>query len=368
MTEFSGESLDSLIMDQINKTYTVSDSAMVAVSIYHDDGNGVVIDNAFLYSNANHPKPDTNTIFRIGSVTKTFNAFLIAQLAAEGKVKLKDPAQNYLPLNHGSLPDVQLPTTYNDSTVSITLEDLAIYGSGLPRNAPVYNGITPYDSMFTYLAEAPLLFAPGNSCYLYSNLGWAVLGLIPPYLEFPNDPIYYNRWFELLDNRLLMPLSMTDTRLELNNEQKNRKATGYPNEEYNPNWPANLSAGGLYSTISDMRKYQKALMNLGPLQLNQATLDTLLHLHGFEYIDTCSSSNQHYSRQIALAWFYIDEKEDNFSFYNKDGAVPGFSSYFTFGGPGTSRTGVIILSNNYHFPVVMAKNIHKWLVTGTLVP
>src|ERR1700760_3858612 len=40
---------------------------------------------------------DTNTIYRIGSITKTFTAVLLMQLVEEGKVKLDDPVEKYLP-------------------------------------------------------------------------------------------------------------------------------------------------------------------------------------------------------------------------------------------------------------------------------
>ena len=40
---------------------------------------------------------DTNTIYRIGSITKTFTAVLLMQLAEEKKVKLDDPVEKYLP-------------------------------------------------------------------------------------------------------------------------------------------------------------------------------------------------------------------------------------------------------------------------------
>jgi D-alanyl-D-alanine-carboxypeptidase/D-alanyl-D-alanine-endopeptidase len=64
-----------------------------------------------------------DTIFEIGSITKTFTATLLADMAREGIVALDDPIQRHLP------DGVRLPVRGRD----ITLEDLASHRSGLPR-------------------------------------------------------------------------------------------------------------------------------------------------------------------------------------------------------------------------------------------
>ncbi|GAA3068859.1 hypothetical protein GCM10020254_10770 [Streptomyces goshikiensis] len=60
---------------------------------------------------------DPNSRFRIGSVTKTFSAVVLLQLVDEGKLKLDDPANTYLP---GLLPDDR-----------ITVRHLLTHRSGL---------------------------------------------------------------------------------------------------------------------------------------------------------------------------------------------------------------------------------------------
>ncbi len=68
--------------------------------------------------------PDGKTVFEIGSVTKVFTSLALADMAAEGLVRLDDPVQRYLP------DDVKLATRAGRE---ITLEDLATHTSALPR-------------------------------------------------------------------------------------------------------------------------------------------------------------------------------------------------------------------------------------------
>ena len=75
------------------------------------------------YPKANPTTVDGNTIFDIGSVTKTFVSTVLADLVNQGVVKLSDPLEKYLPSN------VTVPS-YDG--YKITLEDLATHSSGLP--------------------------------------------------------------------------------------------------------------------------------------------------------------------------------------------------------------------------------------------
>ena len=68
--------------------------------------------------------PDQNTIFEIGSISKTFTAILLADAVNSGKIKLDDPVSKYLP---DSIPKLQ----YNN--VPITIASLSNHSSGIPR-------------------------------------------------------------------------------------------------------------------------------------------------------------------------------------------------------------------------------------------
>ena len=77
--------------------------------------------------------PRGDTVFPIGSVTKTFTGILLADMVARGEVGLADPVRRYLP------PGTAPPSWEGNE---ITLLDLATHTSGLPRMPP-YMGATP---------------------------------------------------------------------------------------------------------------------------------------------------------------------------------------------------------------------------------
>src|SRR5580704_15706465 len=69
-------------------------------------------------------KPDGETVFEIGSITKVFTALLLADMVERGEMKLDDPISKYLPKS------VMVPSRKERQ---ITLLDLADHTSGLPR-------------------------------------------------------------------------------------------------------------------------------------------------------------------------------------------------------------------------------------------
>src|SRR5262245_3801613 len=109
--------------DEIRKVVaerlTIKGAGMV-VGIIEPEGRRVV---AVGESHSADGRPlDGDTIFQIGSVTKTFTTLLLADAVRRGEVALDDPAAKYLPRGV-TLPERGRP---------ITLRDLATHVSGLP--------------------------------------------------------------------------------------------------------------------------------------------------------------------------------------------------------------------------------------------
>ena len=132
--------------------------------------------------------------FEVGSVTKTMTATLLAQLAAEGSLRLDDGVGRWLPA---------------DANAGITLRQLATHTSGLPRLAPnmrlpTVDLANPYAELGVEQAEEGLrqaVAAPGAPV-LYSNFGYQLLGLV---LERASGLPYA----QLITDRLLTPLGMS---------------------------------------------------------------------------------------------------------------------------------------------------------------
>ena len=196
--------------------------------------------------------PDGRTVYEIGSATKAFTGILLAEMAERGEVKLNDPANDYLPRG------VRLPS---EDETAITLEHLATHSSGLPRlpdNMAPADPANPYadytvKQMYAFLKEAKLNHPPGESVD-YSNLGMGLLGHL---LAREAGQSYE----QLITERLLRPLQMSDTAIALTPSMRSRLAPPYAAfGQPAKNWdlPTLAGAGALRSTARDMLKFIEA--------------------------------------------------------------------------------------------------------------
>ncbi|WP_182870640.1 serine hydrolase [Rhodopirellula sp. JC639] len=202
------------------------------------------------------PAPDDQTVYEIGSVTKVFTGFLLADAVVQNKVKLDQDAADLMP--EGS----RMPESAGKS---ITLLDLSIHRSGLPRlpsNMTNVGGENPYadytsERALEFLDEYSLTRAPGDAME-YSNLAVSFLG----YLLCRQAGKSYD---ELLAQRVTGPLGMSDTTVTDNAEVLGRLATGHDVlAKPRSTWEfADMpGAGGIRSTTTDMLRFAKA--NLDP--------------------------------------------------------------------------------------------------------
>ncbi|HKB53299.1 MAG TPA: serine hydrolase domain-containing protein, partial [Ramlibacter sp.] len=202
------------------------------------------------------PPLDGNSVFEIGSISKVFTATVLAELAQEGKVRLDDPAQKYLPAS------VHLPTRDGKE---ITLLNLSEQNSGLPRmpnNFHPADASNPYadysvQQMYDFLSHYQLTRDPGAQ-YEYSNLGVGLLGHV---LTLATGTSYE----ELERERVWKPLHMDHSAIALSPWMRDHLATGHDEQgRVTSNWdlPTLAGAGAIRSTTYDMLKFADA--NLHP--------------------------------------------------------------------------------------------------------
>ena len=201
-------------------------------------------------------KPDS--IFEIGSITKTFTGLMLAQMAEQGKVKLEDPVRELLPPG----------TVDKPSGNEITLLDLATQYSGLPRmpgNFHPANPANPYAdyshaNLYAFMAKQTVA-KPAHTDFLYSNLGFGLLGQA---LSNRAGMLYS----ALLEQEIAGPLGLKDTVVSLSPDQKARFIPGHDSDHHPAQaWDldAFAGAGAIRSTASDMLTYLEA--NLHPENL-----------------------------------------------------------------------------------------------------
>jgi CubicO group peptidase (beta-lactamase class C family) len=231
------------------------------------------IEESYGLANVEYQQPvEKDSIFEIGSISKTFTAIGILILQEEGKLSVNDKITNYFPQYPG----------WNE----ITLKHLLQHTSGIkdltdtePFKSNQGKDYTPQE-VVAAIAREPLDFEPGQKAK-YSNTGCIILGLI---IEKMTGIAYG----DFLAEKITKPLGMTHTELGSNSALIPKRVSGYAyagnlmNAEY-----ASLllpyASGGILSTPSDLIKLAKvfrgeALLKeksiqemFGPTYLNNGT-------------------------------------------------------------------------------------------------
>ena len=269
-------------------------------------------------------KVTPETLFEIGSITKTFTTSALAALVSEGKISLDDNVEKYL------AKEVALP---NDKLADITFLSLANHTSGLPRlptNMPFSNPLDPYADyneklLFDFLSHYELPRAVGSQPE-YSNLGVGLLGNLL-------TKVHGNNLQALLSEKILTPLNMASTFVETPTAKASLLSDGH-NEGLivTPPWTmASLGgAGALKSNIKDMSLYLQANMNKSVLE------------KAFNLAQQPTTNFSQPGTQIGLGWIIIGEGETQYLMHN--GGTGGFRSFIGFN-PSKQR-GIVILNNS----------------------
>ncbi|MGY4389239.1 serine hydrolase domain-containing protein [Streptomyces sp. TE12347] len=200
--------------------------------------------------------------FRAGSVTKTFTAAVVLQLAAEGRVDLDRPVRRYLP---GTVPD---------SYGAVTVRQLLNHTSGIPAaDGPGdsfeaqwehrFDVTDPHDQIADALAK-PREFAPGAAQH-YLNINYTVLGVLV-------EKVTGTSYEEAVGRRILRPLGLRQTSFPARTQTRihgphNRgyqaiaRADGSRELRDVTEWNSSdrWAAGDIISTTADLERFTKAL-------------------------------------------------------------------------------------------------------------
>ncbi|HKG94151.1 MAG TPA: serine hydrolase [Gemmatimonadaceae bacterium] len=317
---------DSAIREIIKGRVEAQTAAGIVVGVIEPDGRRRVVS----YGASGTARPlDANSVFEIGSITKTFTAAVLAEMARRGEVRLDDPVAKYLPAS------VTVPSRNGRQ---ITLVDLATQSSGLPRmptnfspkdQSNPYADFTP-ELLYAFLSSYQLQRDVGAE-YEYSNLGVGLLGHALTLRAKADLETTYRRY-------LLDPLGMKDTRVALAPSMRERLALGH-NEAGNvvPNWDVAAlgGAGALRSTANDMLAYLAANMAADADSV-RGPLAPALHATHVRRRDAGPGG-------IGLAW-HIRPTPAGGSIVWHNGGTGG---YRTFAGYDPARrVGVVVLTNS----------------------
>ena len=296
----------------------------IVVGLVNAKGNQVFAQGS-LNQAGTAAKPDGNTVFEIGSVTKVFTSLILADMVGQGEVALEDPVSKYLPNT------VTMPTRDGRE---IRLLDLATHTSALPRMptnlspADIGNPYADYTvvQMYAFLSDCKLTRDIGVKCE-YSNLGVGLLGHVLA-LRAGTD-------FEsLVATRITKPLGMSGTAIALTPDMKKRLAPGHDealSEVKNWDLPTLAGAGALRSTVNDMLILIEA--NMGKIK------SKLLDAMALQQITRNESEVPNMS--MALGWHKLKSFGEEVVWHN--GQTGGYHSFIGF--DKRRGVGVVVLAN-----------------------
>ena len=236
-------------MKQVVQSY-VEDKQFMGSILVAQKGQ-VLLDEGYGFANLEWQIPNSSmTKFRLGSLTKQFTAVAILLLEEQGKLKITDLLNQYIP---------DAPSAWNE----VTIFHLLNHTSGIPNYtkfpdfaAFASSAKTP-EQQIAYFRDKPLKFEPGSD-FEYNNSAYVLLGYL---IEKLSGQSYQ----DFIAQNIFKPLEMNDSGYDSHSEILLHRASGY---EITPNGLRNTgyldmsipyAAGSLYSTTQDLLRWHEKL-------------------------------------------------------------------------------------------------------------
>lgn len=262
----------------------------------------ILLSKSFGYANRqNKILNNTETTFRIGSVSKSFTAVIILQLQEKGLLKVEDKLNKYLP----DFPKGD----------SITIANLLSNTSGIKDFIDIkglypWNKFSRYTEIIPVVAKEALLFAPGER-FNYSSSNYLLLCAIA-------EKVTGKKFEQLLKDNITGKLKMNNTGMDFTGRKDPKKAIGYEaslKDFYTQSDSININvlfgAGGMYSTVTDLLKFDTGLKN-----------GQLLSAQSRQQMFTINKQNYGYGMEITT----LKDK----TIVGHSGSINGFkANYFT---------------------------------------
>ncbi|WP_339653900.1 serine hydrolase domain-containing protein [uncultured Salegentibacter sp.] len=219
------------------------------------------------YKNREDKTPaDPNSLFKIASVSKLYNALAVAKLVNDGKLSLEKTLADYLPELRGRIE-------YADK---ITLGLLVQHRSGIPNFTDTYMyWAAPKETTDEQLAlvlDKPANFKP-NEDYEYSNTNYLLLGRIM------NRVLGYEK-FEYIQKEILDPLNLKHTFSSIQEVKIDDVMSGYY-VGYDKDLKMD-NVGSMLATAEDLSKFIRAL-NDGSVFRNEKEQEIYSSIYGYEH-------------------------------------------------------------------------------------
>ena len=260
-TSYSGAAQINMISEdlrsEIDSTYTtlLKRNKVTGTSIAIVDNGEIVYATGYGFSDLeNKRKADANTIYGIGSITKTFTALSIMQLQEQEKLRVTNSIKDYL-------VDLKIENPFNDIN-QIYISDILCHTSGLPSD--IANGFfvdnPPTISWVIKELNKQRLISPRRYISAYSNVGYGLLGEVISRVSGLSYGDY-------LRQNIFTPLNMTSS--SIGYQLSNTSKTYDGNKETVEPTVRDVAAGFISSNVIDVSNFISMLMADGSFKSNQ---------------------------------------------------------------------------------------------------
>jgi CubicO group peptidase (beta-lactamase class C family) len=280
----------------------------------------------------------SDTVYRIGSITKMITALMLEQLVEAGKVNLSDPVEKYFPQVNSVLG--RFP-----NAPPITLVQLATHTSGLGREPDdtatyVTGPVAGWEkTLIAALPHTHYILEPGTR-FSYSNIGYAILGAA---LSRAAGESYV----EYVSKHIFQPLGMTHTVLEWNPQMLAPLSKGYqlmgptevdsvtPQREHETGRGYKVPNGAIYTTVGDLARFASFLLAQGPESVLKSSSLARFQVQSAVPADIDLTQGYGIGFQV--------ERRENYVAFGHGGAVAGYTAELLMNRK--AGVGVIVLSN-----------------------
>lgn len=274
------------------------------------------------------------TIYRVGSISKSFTAIAMLQAVQDGAISLDDPVSRYFPAVDGF-------TERPDGADDITFRHLASHTAGLIREPQLQGAASGpiegwEEKILASIPQTRYQALPGAE-YSYSNIGFGVLGMAVG--RATGTP--FMAWVE---ERIFEPLDMTHSTFVIGPELEPQLATGYRNRQdgtVDSEGPAREHAGrgykvpngGVYSTVRDLGRFVAGVTGTTEASI----LDS-------EWQEAAVTKQTPEDRPGGYGLgFSLQQTDDGRHFAGHGGSVAGYTAHLLF--DVGSGVGVVLLRN-----------------------
>ena len=280
------------------------------------------------------------TAFRIGRLTETFTATVVADLVKKGKINFTDSVESALPKG------TKLPIKMGEK---VTLNHLLHHCSGFPKEitAAFNRKEASKGGLINYITHLSLVHKPGSTSSL-SDTDYALLSLVISHLH--NDTYY-----RIMSDGFLQEIGYPETKFELSFHDAQRAAIGHRGFKIEPIlgdkvWSPYAASRGLYSRPTEVMRWLK------------------MHLEGNSRVKPLhailQTSDLFGEKENAMGWEVVPlSNELQLKTYQVVDSYLGFSVYCAFM-PSMQR-GVFILSNTDESVLPLGKDLFKLLTRSS---